>query len=230
MSDLFNEFSSLIKQRADRLAKLTKTSSTLEDFDETIRAQLKQMYGSKENTMLMLATLINSVVSERKLTFLISRRTFYSLLDGDEHHELSSPRDETWGDFCELLVQWKFIEVLRPYTSTKASVWKVVHPQLCSSVEKLITADLLKAQEQAVLELYDNDKTEQVEVPVQPTPVQPVLPQKDAGTALWSMFETNMPKLITKYGPSFGPYLQKALHGRDENVARLALRDLGITI
>ena len=77
-----------IETNSHKAAYLSKTTP-LDSLPEGLRNELEKMYGSKSITARVLATIINSSYTEKRLVFLFSLRLINKLLEADGKGNLS---------------------------------------------------------------------------------------------------------------------------------------------
>ncbi len=148
-----------IKERPDQV-KLTETTF-LADFEPSeIKDTLSALYKEKSLFLRLLATVLNSIFTQRRAVFLFSRPILQELLKRDENVMKRKTLNGT--EFKELMINLdkKFFRRLAcgKKDEQQASVHKLVHAELLSLLQSLVSDDTIKSQEEQCLQVFNSYK------------------------------------------------------------------------
>ncbi|HLD91727.1 MAG TPA: hypothetical protein VI911_12070 [Patescibacteria group bacterium] len=149
-TDIFGDF--LDKTNSLLLKYTTKLS---EIKDPELMLILKEAYSSDNVDGRLLATLLNSIFTQKSMTFVLSQRGFIKLLKEDTNGRGDKISGSKYIDFKSKLHQSQYIETLREPTNRKGGVYKLIHPNTVEILNKKCSRDFFKAQEDKVLAYYD---------------------------------------------------------------------------
>lgn len=140
--------------------KLTVTSD-LAFLSEERRADIEALYKDSHPNLRLVASFMNALFTQKKTTFLFSRRIFQELLSGDSRSTRSTMSGDDQSEFMAWLLKNKIVRVLRESSNqagpgAKSAVVEVIEPEMVSEIETLVGRDYLSAQKEATLKFYDD--------------------------------------------------------------------------
>lgn len=153
--DIFGNF---LKQ--SDLVTLNQTS-LVEDFkDEDLRKQLKVGYEGTTIERRFLATLVNSIFTQKSRVFIMSCRGISNLMKNDPNGNGKGIDSQDYRSNKRRLHAGNYIETLRNPKGRKAGVYKLIHPPLVELLNKLCSEEFFEAQEKSVLDFYDSGESD----------------------------------------------------------------------
>lgn len=140
--------------------KLTVTSD-LTFLTEERRKDIKEMYSHSHPSIRMTASFMNALYTQKKTTFLFSRKICQELLSGDSRSTRSTMSGDDQSEFMAFLLKNKIVRVLRESSNqagpgAKSSVVEIIEPNIISEIETLVGRQYLSVQKEATLKFYDD--------------------------------------------------------------------------
>lgn len=151
---MFQEIIQQVETRADQV-KLSEVSD-LNSFNDDIKTSLEAFYSDKKNTNKRLCgTLINSVLTQNKVTFLFSRRIFDELLAKDPQIKRNTIDSKTFKDFMTFVRTNKILTLLKEGEGVNsASVFEIRAQSVVDLVIKKVGTEFLLAQKDNCLKIH----------------------------------------------------------------------------
>ena len=151
------KFSDLLKKiTTPSTAKLTHTTELPLLSEPDLKGFLQELYSENHPTARLIATLINGIMTHQMQTFMFSKRIMDGLLCNDPNVDTESCKSINYRDFMHKCLGDRFLVILRNHSGKKAGIYKLEDPLLLDILYKLHGKEYFKAQEEAVLHLYDN--------------------------------------------------------------------------
>lgn len=137
-------------------AKLAKTTLIEDIKSEEVRELIDALYKAPDPLQNKVATILNAMFTQQRVTFLLSKRLANNLVLEDENHNFKGVNSETYKLMVyKLLTGWKFFARLREPTKKQAGVLKLVDNGLLDMMFKLKAKEYYELQEVVTLEFYD---------------------------------------------------------------------------
>jgi hypothetical protein len=159
-----NIFNNILKKVMNSEREIFLVSTSLaSDLDKQLkfidpslpdRYFFEYMY-SKPNSVKKITTVINAVFTQKRQTFMLSRDFCVDLIKNDQNHGLSLGNKE-YSKLLFNITNCGLFEKLKEPTNRKAGVYKLVEPQLVLELHKLAAKEFFQAQEELVLDYYEN--------------------------------------------------------------------------
>lgn len=165
-------------------AKLAKTTLIKDIQSEEVRELIDALYKAPDPLQNKVATILNAMFTQQRVTFLLSKRLANNLVLEDENHNFKGVNSETYKLMVyKLLTGWKFFARLREPTKKQAGVLKLVDNGLLDMMYKLKGQEYYELQEEVTLEFYDGYEDSGDEEP-EPKPIKPFADYMKEGSAL----------------------------------------------
>lgn len=137
-------------------AKLSRTVPVKSIEDKDLREFLQYMYDSNDPVMNKVASFINAVICQSRLTFLMSTRIGSDLISEDANSDFKGLNSRTYNTIMYMfLTKTKWFERLREPTNKQAGVLELVQPVLLEMMYRVKGKEHFDAQKKVTLELYD---------------------------------------------------------------------------
>ena len=209
----------LSSQPEESLSKLTRTTKDITLLPYGAKEVCTPFYNSTMLEVKILASILNAIFTERKATFLLSKRILDSLVKQDGNLERNSLDSQSFSKFISWLSDKNIIREVKPSTKDKAAVYELSSPDLIDAFDRLVGQDYRAAQKTRCIKVYeaeqvseqvagtDKSVSQDVEVDLdddsatEPTPMQPKEPK--------TFFKGELDRGL--------PYLSKEWHVRERD-------------
>lgn len=137
-----------------------KYTSPIDTFvDEEIRGILKLGYDTEEADEILLSSMLNSIFTQSNMVFVLSQRSFLSLVREDINKPQITISSRRYASFKCKLHQIGYLSTLKESTHCKGGVYKIIHPKIVDILLKRKGDVFFKTQEEVVLGFYDSGLT-----------------------------------------------------------------------
>lgn len=144
-----NLFDILATTKNDYLLK--EITLDIEEFkSKGLLEALKAGYNSKDPSILRNSTLFNSAFTHRSLVFLMTNRSFESLVKSDKLNKQDSCNSTAFRDMVRTLIRRGFVVQLRKGKTGKAGLFEIVQPDLVNYMKQIYIQDVTEAYEAAM--------------------------------------------------------------------------------
>lgn len=156
----FNRISDLVVTSPNQV-RLDKTSA-LTDFPDDIAADLQKCYKSTHATIRLCASIFNALLTQRRTTFLFSRRVFEELLRRDPNQERKTLNGQFYKTFIAELLQNKVFIKHRDSSKPgetgdrKGAIFEIIDREIVKKVAELVGIEYLEEQRRVTIEFYDS--------------------------------------------------------------------------
>lgn len=167
MRNFKNILADLINTQPDEsYSKLTTTTMIQSWADADTKILIEGLYASAVPAHKMTASVLNAVFTERKATFLFSKRILEDLIKQDKNIDRSSVNSESFKKICDWWSQTGlFYIAMDGGDDRKASVLELAKDELLTKFDSMVGKDFRSLQRERCLEVFHkgpmSDKTSQ---------------------------------------------------------------------
>ena len=140
--------------------KLTVTSD-LSFLSKAERAEVEALYLHSNSVVRICASLINAAYTQRKVTFLFSKKVCNELLKGDPRQKRKSVNSDTYKKLKHFLLKNNLLSEIKASSDfgskeRQASLMEFIAPEIVEKVVKLVGQEYLIQQKAKSIEFYDS--------------------------------------------------------------------------
>ena len=144
---------------------LSDTVPVNEITNKSIRDMLEHMYQSKAPAFNRMGSILNSVLTQKQCTFLLSARIASKLFTEDVNSKYNSVNSQTYrAIIAKMITATSMFEKLRSPNGPRAAVFKLAHKDLMEYMYMTKGKEYYDTQEKVVLDIYDSgeDSVEEI--------------------------------------------------------------------